>query len=91
MDHLKLVNFKYFIFYLHTFTIFQYMFYLVGCLEGWIRNGNYCYILMDSSQSWMEAEKECNEFEANLVAITTPEEHQFVQRIISARSRSIYW
>ena len=70
-----------------------YIWFLVGCLEGWVRNGNDCYLLLDARFSWIEAKKECTTLTlgANLASVTTIDDFNFVQKILLEGSSSSYW
>lgn len=49
-----------------------------GCPEGWLEFKGSCYLHFEERDTWSEAEQRCQELNAHLVSITSPEEQQFV-------------
>ncbi|TWW75424.1 Aggrecan core protein [Takifugu flavidus] len=49
-----------------------------GCPEGWLEFKGSCYLHFVEKDTWSEAEQRCQELNAHLVSITSPEEQQFV-------------
>ncbi|XP_024143190.1 lisH domain-containing protein C1711.05 isoform X44 [Oryzias melastigma] len=52
-----------------------------GCPEDWTRFGEQCFIFVDSSKSWAEAESYCQFDGSNLASIHSYEENHFLQSL----------
>ena len=53
-----------------------------ACPRGYSRNGNSCYKLVDDKEEYDDAQEECEKDGANLVAISSQEENQYIKSII---------
>ncbi len=73
----------------YTSCLFNFL--LVGCLEGWIRHTNDCYIFMEPPVSWMDAKGECDKIGSHLAIV----KEQDVGKLLISRwpeiSSSLYW
>eukprot|EP00929_Paragymnodinium_shiwhaense_P071574 TRINITY_DN36374_c0_g1_i1.p1 TRINITY_DN36374_c0_g1~~TRINITY_DN36374_c0_g1_i1.p1 ORF type:complete len:460 (+),score=87.22 TRINITY_DN36374_c0_g1_i1:116-1495(+) len=55
------------------------------CGEGWEKNGESCYLLMDTNMTFAEAKRRCESAPAGLVSIGTEEEQIFVEDLCGER------
>ena len=51
----------------------------VSCAMGWERQGNRCYYLSKTAQSWFEAQNFCQRNGGNLASVTDEESHNFIK------------
>ncbi len=64
---------------------------IVGCLDGWIRHANDCYIFIEEPLSWMDAKEECDKIGSHLAIV----KDQDVGKLLISRwpeiSISLFW
>ncbi|XP_013997666.1 ladderlectin [Salmo salar] len=53
-----------------------------SCPPGWLKYGARCFMFVRSGKTWMNAERYCVHFGANLASIHSSEEYHFVQELI---------
>ncbi|XP_072030203.1 gamma-aminobutyric acid type B receptor subunit 1-like [Amphiura filiformis] len=63
----------------------------IGCLDGWVRHANDCYVFMDSPLTWTDAEGECGNFGAHLASLREPNDVNFIKWNWPAQSDSWFW
>ncbi|NXF57800.1 PGCA protein, partial [Ciccaba nigrolineata] len=51
---------------------------LENCEEGWTKFQGHCYRHFEERETWMDAETRCQQHQAHLSSIITPEEQEFV-------------
>ncbi|KAM9374924.1 aggrecan core protein [Phaethornis superciliosus] len=51
---------------------------LQNCDEGWTKFQGHCYRHFEDRETWMDAENRCQQHQAHLSSIITPEEQEFV-------------
>ncbi|XP_053190294.1 ladderlectin-like [Scomber japonicus] len=61
------------------------------CLPEWVRYGTRCFKLLTTPKTWINAEKECNAFIANLASIHNPWEHDFLYSLAKQTNQGIVW
>ncbi|KAK6323702.1 hypothetical protein J4Q44_G00060410 [Coregonus suidteri] len=53
-----------------------------SCPPGWLEYGARCFMFVRSGKTWMNAERYCVHFGANLASVHSSEEYHFVQEVI---------
>ena len=68
------------------------LFHNSACQQGWIGNGKSCYKLFTSKKTWENAKEECEEWNARLVKVESPEENDFIkEKILPTNENGNYW
>lgn len=49
-----------------------------SCEEGWTKFEGNCYLHFSTRENWLDAEQRCQDLNAHLVSIITPEEQAFI-------------
>uniref|UniRef100_A0A8C1EDN1 C-type lectin domain-containing protein n=1 Tax=Cyprinus carpio carpio TaxID=630221 RepID=A0A8C1EDN1_CYPCA len=49
-----------------------------SCEEGWTKFEGNCYLHFSTRENWLDAEQRCQDLNAQLVSIITPEEQAFI-------------
>ncbi|XP_066304553.1 uncharacterized protein [Branchiostoma lanceolatum] len=57
------------------------------CPDGWRRNQQSCYLLVDTQKTWRDARDECHLLQADLASLTTTDEQTWMGSQVSAT----YW
>ena len=55
------------------------MFSVVTCPEGWVRRGEFCYLLVREDKTWQDASCYCTHKKGNLTSIHNKEENDIIQ------------
>ncbi|XP_019616805.1 PREDICTED: C-type lectin domain family 4 member M-like [Branchiostoma belcheri] len=61
--------------------------YLQACPDGWTRNKQSCYLLVDTPKTWQDARDACHQLQADLASLTTADE----QTYMAAQVDDTYW
>ncbi|CAG0903703.1 unnamed protein product [Darwinula stevensoni] len=67
----------------------EYRSYQSGCDEGWLEYERACYFFMDEPKTPLEAQRECEELEADLVSIHSDGEKNFIDAFFADGSAHI--
>uniref|UniRef100_A0A668A9B9 C-type lectin domain-containing protein n=1 Tax=Myripristis murdjan TaxID=586833 RepID=A0A668A9B9_9TELE len=61
------------------------------CLDGWHSFRGNCYLLVNTPETWRNAESYCASFEGSLVSVHSIWEYRFLQRLAKTGGHSLAW
>jgi hypothetical protein len=74
---------------INFYVLFLLSLCIIGCADNWIgkriKANYYCYLLVNKTLTWTEAQKACEKHKANLLSLTSEEEFKFVKDKIQKR------
>ncbi|XP_045065313.1 ladderlectin-like [Coregonus clupeaformis] len=60
-----------------------------SCPSGWTRYGSRCFMFVSTQRTWLEAERYCVHFGANLASVHSSAEHHFVQELVRRHTNDL--
>ncbi|XP_072533113.1 snaclec coagulation factor IX/factor X-binding protein subunit B3-like [Salminus brasiliensis] len=63
----------------------------VICPPGWFGHRSRCYLLVKTTNSWLNAEAYCVNNQASLASVQNPDEHHFLQSLLTVSGTSVAW